>query len=385
VILRLEDAYLFELPGLLKEFFADHKGRIILPEGSLVLFSSLSHLANRGVESYADEVVKSNRVISSMLGHTTMVAHSIFVPLGGICSSGLIRMMLDVDAWLQSGDTRSPYCLSRTRDIFWRTVLGEGEGSDLGNTGDRIYFLPENTNSPKKIRFISHAMSVALPKKIPQLSTGTEGKIIGSLLSEINDTFGFSLDTDPQLSRKNVAVCEKSLKRRYVVIGAKHTKRIAGGLVAKGHSVCDLSVPGWKADTTSVSQVCAKLSTVSLTDSDVVIFDPLSNSAFCGTDDEGAPKTISKDHTGKYHCEGHLSTITSQMCSIKLRLCDPIIEVIKKSHVILLSPIPRYITTRCCGDKSHLQNFESRSLPREITNGLEMICELLQGWGEDKN
>jgi hypothetical protein len=154
--------------------------------------------------------------------------------------------------------------------------------------------------------------------------------------------------------------------------------------VAKGHSVCDLSVPGWKADTTSVSQVCAKLSTVSLTDSDVVVFDPLSNSAFCGTDDEGAPKTISKDHTGKYHCEGHLSTITSQMCSIKLRLCDPIIEVIKKSHVILLSPIPRYITTRCCGDKSHLQNFESRSLPREITSGLKMICELLQGWGEDK-
>jgi hypothetical protein len=147
-------------------------------------------------------------------------------------------------------------------------------------------------------------------------------------------------------------------------------------------NVCDLSVPGWKANTTSVSQVCAKIT--SLTESDVVVFDPLSNSAFCGTDDEGAPKTITKDQTGRYHCEGHLSTITSQMCNIKLQLCVPINELIKKSQVLLLSPIPRYVTTRCCGDKNHLQNFESRSLPREQTAGLEMICDLLQGWGEDR-
>jgi hypothetical protein len=88
--------------------------------------------------------------------------------------------------------------------------------------------------------------------------------------------------------------------------------------------------------------------------------------------------------TGRYHCEGHLSTITSQMCNIKLQLCVPINELIKKSQVLLLSPIPRYVTTRCCGDKNHLQNFESRSLPREQTAGLEMICDLLQGWGEDR-
>jgi hypothetical protein len=128
IILRLEDAFLFELPGLIKEFFADNKGRIVLKEGSLVLFSSLSHLASRGVESYAEEVVKITKVITSMLGHTTLTAHSIFVPLGGICSVGLIRMMIDIDSWLQSCDNRSPYALARTRDTLWRSLLAGGEG-----------------------------------------------------------------------------------------------------------------------------------------------------------------------------------------------------------------------------------------------------------------
>jgi hypothetical protein len=52
--------------------------------------------------------------------------------------------------------------------------------------------------------------------------------------------------------------------------------------------------------------------------------------------------------------------------------------------VILLTPIPRYISTRCCGDPGHHQNFVSRSLSREITTGLDIISEQLQGWGESK-
>jgi hypothetical protein len=157
---------LFELPGLIQEFLADNKGRIVLPEGSLVLFSSLSHLASRGVESYAEEVVKITKVITSMLGHTTLTAHSIFVPLGGICSAGLIRMMIDTDSWLQSGDNRSPYALACTRDTIWRSLLAGGEEAghtDRTCTGERIYFLPENTHSPKKIRFVSRALVSALP------------------------------------------------------------------------------------------------------------------------------------------------------------------------------------------------------------------------------
>jgi hypothetical protein len=56
VVLRLEDCLLSEQPGILKEFFGNRTG--YLPEGSVLYFGSLSHLALRGLETYAEEVVK---------------------------------------------------------------------------------------------------------------------------------------------------------------------------------------------------------------------------------------------------------------------------------------------------------------------------------------
>jgi hypothetical protein len=119
-------------------------------------------------------------------------------------------MMIDIDSWLQSGDNRSPYALTRTRDTIWRSLLAEGGHTDRTCTGERIYFLPENTHSPKKIRFVSRALVSPLPPKITGLSSYTERTIIRCFLGEVNDTFGFSLDTDPGLSRKNVAACKQT-------------------------------------------------------------------------------------------------------------------------------------------------------------------------------
>jgi hypothetical protein len=48
VIMRCEDAMLHELPGLLREFFSGSDGRVMLPDGSAVVFGSLSHLAAEG-------------------------------------------------------------------------------------------------------------------------------------------------------------------------------------------------------------------------------------------------------------------------------------------------------------------------------------------------
>jgi hypothetical protein len=56
VVLRLEDCLLSEQPGILKEFFGAKVG--YLPEGSALFFGSLSHLALRGLENYAEEAVK---------------------------------------------------------------------------------------------------------------------------------------------------------------------------------------------------------------------------------------------------------------------------------------------------------------------------------------
>jgi hypothetical protein len=80
VVLRLEDGLLSEQPGILKEFFGNRSR--YLPEGSMLCFGSLSHLTMRGLETYADEVVKTFKVFSIRLSAGCIVAHTVLLPLG---------------------------------------------------------------------------------------------------------------------------------------------------------------------------------------------------------------------------------------------------------------------------------------------------------------
>jgi hypothetical protein len=198
VVIRCKDPMLFELPGLLREFFAGADGRISLLEGSVVLYGSLSHLAARGLDNYADEVVRTGKTIGSMVGGRGVTTpHNICVPLGGICSTGLIRMMLDLDCWLQSGETMSPYSLARSRNKLWDLLLEHGNIRDTadGSHDERIYYLPESTTSNRKIRFVAPALPLGLPTKLTPMSSSNELKLIEWFLGELNKVFRFTLDT----------------------------------------------------------------------------------------------------------------------------------------------------------------------------------------------
>jgi hypothetical protein len=50
---------------------------------------------------------------------------------------------------------------------------------------------------------------------------------------------------------------------------------------------------------------------------------------------------------------------------------------------VLLSPVPRYIHTKCCEDPSHIENFDDHDLDGEIVEGLEAFKRVLQNWGTE--
>jgi hypothetical protein len=334
---------LHELPGLLKEFFAGQDGQVMLPDGSAVLFGSLSHLAARGLDNYADEVVKTNRTITGLVSCQITVAHNIFVPLGGVCSEGLVRMMIDLDSWLQCGDVSMPYALTRSRERFWEQLLELGNDYSNSGGGDMMYFLPENPVSNRKIQFHSPALAVQIPKKIKQILVEVENCIVECLVTEINDIFGFYLDAKPDLKRKHIVNVTVSGATRLIGIGRSHMKRLLSDPGLKNHTVVDLAVPGWKPDHSSIVKLQSQLHTIGINPSDTIIIDPLSNSAFCGTDADGAPEQMYRDSTGKYHCPGYLSVITRHMAKKVLDSLAPIVEIIKNCKVVIVLPILRYV------------------------------------------
>jgi hypothetical protein len=68
--------------------------------------------------------------------------------------------------------------------------------------------------------------------------------------------------------------------------------------------------------------------------------------------DDGAPVPVYKDSNGRYHCPGSLSVITSHMIKKVLNTLGPVLDILKQSKIKIVSPIRRYVSSKCCDDDS---------------------------------
>jgi hypothetical protein len=234
VILRLEDCLLTEQPGVLKEFFGNRTG--YLPEGSVLLFGWLSHLAMRGLESYTEETVRAFKVFFNMLKSGCSVAHVVHVPLGGVQSDGLIRDLYDLDSWLRSGIISTAASLPASRECFWRLAVEENPVSSSANNMERALFMPESLTKSSKIRIVSGATNNLLPDCIGPISENFEKELVGCILNEISETYAIEIDRNPALNRcsdDQVFYSKDTHDDRIFIVGASHTTRLVGGLAEK--------------------------------------------------------------------------------------------------------------------------------------------------------
>jgi hypothetical protein len=234
VILRLEDCLLTEQPGVLKEFFGNRTG--YLPEGSVLLFGWLSHLAMRGLESSAEETVRAFKVFFNMLKSGCSVAHVVHVPLGGVQSDGLIRDLYDLDSWLRSGIISTAASLPASRECFWRLAVEENPVSSSANNMERALFMPESLTKSSKIRIVSGATNNLLPDCIGPISENFEKELVGCILNEISETYAIEIDRNPALNRcsdDQVFYSKDTHDDRIFIVGASHTTRLVGGLAEK--------------------------------------------------------------------------------------------------------------------------------------------------------
>jgi hypothetical protein len=172
------------------------------------------------------------KVFSNMLHRSCSITHSIFLPLGGVGSPGIIRDMYDIDCWLKSGSVSSSFSLPATRSAVWEVFRDENIIVDQPeiNHVDRTLYMPESSTESKKIRTIS--AGIALPNKIKPISPEGEKKIIHVLLHEIADIYALNVELEPVLKRCSGGPSLKNSSGRIFAIGGSHISRIVGGLVS---------------------------------------------------------------------------------------------------------------------------------------------------------
>jgi hypothetical protein len=185
----------------------------------------------RGIETYAEEVVKLFKVFTNMLTGGCTVAHVVLFPLGGVRSEGLIRYLYDLDAWLRSGIVGTMLSLPLTREKFWEIVKAESSKVSTTNTAERRLFLPETISNSHKSRTVSGSVEGLLPSDIASLSEANEKTLITALMTEIKDRHAIDVNTFPQLDRcsGDHVFCDTmstGTGTRIFSIGASHVTRI---------------------------------------------------------------------------------------------------------------------------------------------------------------
>jgi hypothetical protein len=125
-ILRVEGGDLQEICNnfcrILSEF--------ALPPGSIILFSSMSHLHTEGLVNYTAECINVVRRFNSMFKDKCVTIPIAPTPLCGILDADCVRNLFDLTLWL---DSTPGYCLGRYNQVV-RDSLALPIGSTDGVT-----------------------------------------------------------------------------------------------------------------------------------------------------------------------------------------------------------------------------------------------------------
>ncbi len=75
---------------------------------------------------------------------------------------------------------------------------------------------------------------------------------------------------------------------------------------------------------------------------------------------------------------GELAVIGKDTLREHFLALQPIFKVVRAFKVIVLTPLPRYLWNRCCGDPSHITNSERVGFASDMGNSLRELTVNLQ-------
>jgi hypothetical protein len=173
---------------------------------------------------------------------------------------------------------------------------------------------------------------------------------------------------------------EQFFKIRTVFVGASHMTRLADEM---GHDVVNLAFPGFRPKEEMLNEIACKLAELKLGKKDTVVCDLLSNVVFMGTNSDGLPSEAIRAEDGSYHIVGSLTIAPPSLTKKILAGCSKLAHALKETGTVLVSPIPRYVFSKCCDNSDHIENFEDPELDEEVVLGLEGVKKILQNWAID--
>ena len=200
LVVRAEDGMLGDLEGIFRDVFRDYCKPIgCLPQGSVILLGSLSHLSLLGITSYVEDLVRTMNCLINLTGPGVSVCPLVSIPLSGISDSISIVQLANLDSWIVSNKMAPSISLPVSRDRLWDVLCkSASKFVSQGPKGESLYLPLSLTNSHKR-RFAAGALEGPFPVTVDPLDAASEHKVVCALTKELNDCYCLSLPSDPML------------------------------------------------------------------------------------------------------------------------------------------------------------------------------------------
>ena len=184
------------------------------------------------------------------------------------------------------------------------------------------------------------------------------------LIRELNSKLRLGLDPSQNLNPEVVGGGSVSKREQFLVVGVSSANQCADALERSVCHVIKTIIPGWscvKSKIPSMEDLLRKKLTEA-TKACTVVLQFLDSTFYFTRRKEGGLLPAKRGEDGRYHVEGdsvfalmelHVYSIFNQ--------AKPLLVLAGDLMKILISPLPRYLKERCCGNKKHVPNLEDNN------------------------
>jgi hypothetical protein len=361
-IVRVEDGLLGEIADLALEMFP--RG---LPDNSIVLLGSGSHLLRVGSSGYSRAWVECNGKLAR-LGKSVQIC-----PLPPILSGpnpgSIFRSIVELRCWVSSVFGTDARGLAELWDMtLSNTKSNTSTCSQLitPHTYSLLYPADLKCGSLIPLSFVSNSSS---PASVLGPSCKTVSELLLAISLSLNRDFHANLGPELNLPRDHSFSEPGAKEMHFVMIGGSHTKKTAPHLRAMGVKVTDLSIPGWVSNTINGQQLMDRVRSATLPSDAIFVLDLLGNSSvrFRQADETSS---LPVKLNGHYHLLGDLEVMgNTHIESALFPVSHLYKQLIKSNDKIFAPPIPRNVFGSCCFDLGHGANI------RRQGHGEKMLSE----------
>jgi hypothetical protein len=372
MVIRLE----FGSPMELVDLFLDLTRGCQIPAGSVLLLSSLSHLADSGPAAYsADLNFAAIKLMRALRGGIIVLPGLVF-PAAKISDPSVVRGLVDILTWSAEAalvsDSACPVlkqCYLDLRDL----LVNSGTGAAQTNYGMRLRlpkqighldFKKWDTCGPENLKDSTGPLPAKEVIRIINIATTELAVGLGLPYIKVANLYG---SQPPVLD----------FGRDAVVIGASHASRLQEALKRVGSKARWLETRNWRPRTAAVDTLITEMEkAIEGLEKPVLIFLLLDNGYFQTGCEDGSIIPHSKDVTGHYHVDGDLVCGPVECAKKLFQQIVPALRKFSNLDKILLTPLPRYIWGSCCPDEDHAANTREPGYQEEQMKSLD-ACQRL--------